>query len=237
MPTTPPLDNLELAVNLARVRLLDAIQALAGDIVVDVGPFTITAINAAWRRLQELLVNFGCPWLTIEAILASVPLVTSADAGIFVWFNWANYWDGTGLQVAPVLPQDLIAPVRLWERAHGATSFFPMDKIDGGLPAVPKLTYNKSWEWRNGSIWMPGSTQVMDLRLRYAAFYADFIASTNQGVVNTTAVGNAVAWVSGTNFTGKVAGDTVFINGVSYVIQTVVSSTSLASSPKSSASL
>jgi hypothetical protein len=226
MPTAP-LDNLETAVNVARVRLLDAIQALAGDIVLDTGAFTLTAINAAWRRLQELLVNFGCPWLTLEVNLASVPLVTSADAGVFVYFNWANYWDGTGLQAAPVLPQDLIAPVRLWERAHGTTSFFPMDKLVSGLPAVPKLTYNKSWEWRNGAIWMPGSTQVMDLRLRYAAFYADFLASASVGVVNTVSTGNAANWVSGTNFTGKVAGDTIFINGVSYVIQTVSSTTAL----------
>lgn len=227
MPTTPPLDTLESAVNVARVRLLDAIQALAGDIVLDTGAFTLTAINAAWRRLQELLVNFGCPWLTIEAILASVPLVTSADAGVFVWFNWANYFDGTANQSAPVLPQDLIAPLKLWERAHGATAFFPMDKLTDGLPAVPKLTFNKSWEWRNGSIYMPGSTAIMDLRLRYAAFYADFIASTNQGVVNTVATGNAVAWVSGTNFTGKAAGDTIFINGISYVILTYTSNIAL----------
>ena len=226
MPT-PPLDNLEMAVNMARVRLLDAIQALAGDIVLDTGAFTVTAINAAWRRLQELLVNFGCPWLTLEVPLASVPLVTSADAGVFVYFNWANYWDGTGLQAAPVLPQDLIAPVKLWERAHGTGAFFPMDKLLDGLPAVPKLTYNKSWEWRNGAIWMPGSTQIMDLRLRYAAFYADFIASTNQGVVNTSATANAVTWVSGTNFTGHTAGDTIYINGVSYVIQTYNSNISI----------
>ena len=227
MPTTPPLDNLETAVNVARVRLMDAIQAIGGDIVTDTAVFTLTAINAAWRRLQELLVNFGCPWLTLETILSSVPLVTSADAGIFVWFNWANYWDGTGNQAAPVLPQDLIAPIRLWERAHGTTAFFPMDKLLDGLPAVPKLTYNKSWEWRNGAIYMPGSSQVMDLRLRYAAFFADFLASTAVGVVNTSSTGNAVTWVSGTNFTGKLAGDTIFVNGVAYVIQTVTSTTAL----------
>ncbi len=228
MPTTPPLDNLETAVNVARVRLLDAIQALAGDVVLDVGPFTLTAINAAWRRLQELLVNFGCPWLTIESILASVPLVTSADPGVFQYINWANCWDGTGLQSAPVLPQDLIAPVRLWERAHSVTGpFYPMDKLLDGLPAIPKLSFNKSWEWRNGSIYVPGSTAIMDLRVRYAAFYPDFLASASVGVVNTASTGNAVTWVSGTNFTGKVAGDTIFINGVSYVIQTVTSTTAL----------
>src|ERR1039458_4918254 len=125
MPTAP-LDNLETVVNTARVRVNDAIQALSGDIVIDAAAFTLTAINGAWRRLQELLVNFGCPWLTIEKILTSVPLVTSSDPGSQVSINWANYFDGTTNQSAPVLPQDLIVPVWLWERATaGAGSFFP----------------------------------------------------------------------------------------------------------------
>ncbi len=176
MPSAP-LDNLETVVNTSRVRVNDAIQALSGDVLTDAAAFTLTAINAAWRRLQELLVNFGCPWLTIEVPLASVPLVTSADPGVFVFFNWANYFDGTGNQSAPVLPQDLIAPVRLWERAHaGAGSYLQMDQIKDGMPAVPKLALNKSWEWRNGAIYMPGATVITDIRLRYAAFYADFVA-------------------------------------------------------------
>lgn len=177
MPTAP-LDTLETAVNIARVRLNDAIAAASGDVLTDAAAFTIGAINGAWRRLQELLVNFGCPWLTIEAILASVPLVTSADPSSQVYINWANCYDGTALQAGPVLPQDMIAPVRLWERAHaGAGSFYPMDKLDDGIPAIPKLAFNKSWEWRSGAIRLPGSTAVMDLRVRYAAFYADFVVS------------------------------------------------------------
>lgn len=197
---TAPLDTLEMAVNISRVRLMDAIQSAAGDIFTDTAAFTISTINAAWRRLQELLVNFGCPWLTIEAILSSVPLITSSDPGVFVWFNWANYFDGTTNQSAPVLPQDLMVPVKLWERAHAvsATSFLPMDKLTDGLPAVPKTGFNRSWEWKNGAVWMPGSTQIMDLRLRYAAFYADFVASTTTAFTAQTIPVvrslNAFAW-------------------------------------------
>jgi len=201
MPTpTAPLDNLETAVNTARVRLLDAIQAISGDIVTDTAAFTLTAINGAWRRLQELLVNFGCPWLTIEAILSSVPLVTSADPGSQVSINWSNYFDGTNNQAAPVLPQNLIVPIKLWERAHaGAGSFFPMDKLTDGIPAIPKLAFNKNWEWLNGAIVMPGASQITDIRLRYSAFYADFVApgttAFNLQLIPIVRSLNAFAWL------------------------------------------
>ncbi len=173
---TAPLDNLETAVNVARVRLLDAIQSIAGDVLTDSAAFALPTINAAWRRLQEILVNFGCPWLTIEKILAAVPAITNPDPGVQVYVNWSGYFDGTGTQAAPVLPQDLIAPVRLWERSQAAGgSYYQMDKLTDGLPAVPKLFFNKSWEWLNGAIVMPGASQVTDIRLRYAAFYPDFV--------------------------------------------------------------
>ncbi len=198
MPSAP-LDNLETVVNTARMRLNDAIQAIGGDVFIDTAAFALTAINGGYRRFQEVLVNFGFPWLTIEAILSSVPLVTSADPGTFVNFNWANYFDGTGNQSAPVLPQDLIVPVRLWERAHaGAGSYFQMDKITDGMPAVPKLALNKSWEWRNGAIFMPGATAITDIRLRYAAFYPDFVApgttAFNLQLVPIVRSLNALAW-------------------------------------------
>lgn len=177
MPTAP-LDSLEACVNTARVRLNDAIQSLSGDILTDTAVFTITSINGAWRRLQELLVNFGVAWLKQDIVLSGVPATTNTDAGSQVYFNWANYFDGTGLQAAPILPQDLIAPLLLQERAHGGTGmFFPMDRLDNGLPAIPKGAFNKSWEWRQGAIYMPGATQITDVRLRYAAFFADFVAA------------------------------------------------------------
>ena len=176
MPTAP-LDTLEMVLNAARVRLLDAIAGLAGDVLTDTAPFTLVYAKNAWRRFQELLVNYGVNWLKPEKILSSVPAVVGGDPGIQVYINWANYFDGSTTQAAPVLPQDLIAPLLLWERAHaGAGSFYPMDRLDNGLPAVPKIALNKSWEWRNGAIYMPGATVITDIRIRYAGSFADFVA-------------------------------------------------------------
>ena len=178
MPAAP-LDSAEDALNLARVRLNDAIQSLSGDILKDTAAFTLTALNGAWIRLQELLVNFGIAWLKPETVLSSVPLVTSSDSGVQVYLNWSNYFDGTTLQTSPVLPQNFIAPLFLWERQHSTAptgSFFPMDRMDNGLPGVAKQALNKSWEWRSGSIYMPGATAITDLRIRYAGYFPNFVA-------------------------------------------------------------
>lgn len=179
MPSAP-LDTLEMAVNAARTRLNDAIASLGGDILTDTQPFTLQYINNAWRRFQELLVNYGVTWFKVEAIFSGVPAVASADPASQQYMNWSNFYTGAGLAGAPLLPQNFISPLVMWERATGPNSFFPMDRVDNGLPAVPKMTYNKCWEWRNGAVYIPGATQTLDLRMRYAAFLPDFLDSATE---------------------------------------------------------
>lgn len=176
MPTAP-LDNLELAVNTARTRLNDAIASIGGDVLTDTATFTITVINAGWRRFQEALVSLGVSWNKSEAILASVG-TANADPGAQAYINWDNYFNGTTLLFSPVLPQDLITPLVLWERPFGGGQFFQMDRLDNGLPGVPKGPRNNSWEWRAGAIYISGATQITDIRLRYAAYFADFVAAS-----------------------------------------------------------
>lgn len=198
MPAAP-LDFLEAAITMARVRFNDAIQSLAGDVITDVNPFTLYMINGAWRQLQELLVTFGYTWFKGEIVLPGVPPVGSADPSAQVFINWANYSNGAALLGAPVLPQDLITPLLLQERATVAGgSFYQMDRIDNGIPMVPKLPFNKSWEWRNGAIYMPGATQTTDIRLRFAAFFPDFVSPSttpfSQQPIPVLRAQNALAW-------------------------------------------
>ena len=172
------------------MRLNDAIANLAGDILTDTQPFTIVYINNAWRRLQELLVNYGQAWFKPEVILTNLAGVAiGADPGTQVTISWTS---------APPLPQNLIAPLILWERAAGNGSFFPMDRLDNGLPAVPKLSFNKVWEWRNGQIYVPGATQSTDVRMRYAAFFPEFVpagtAAFNTQLIPIVWAYNPLAW-------------------------------------------
>lgn len=172
---TPPYDPLNTVLNAARVRLNDAIQSLGGDVLTNNQPFTQVMANIAWRRLQETLADLGYSRLRREAILTNCPVVASIDPASQVSVSWASYFDGVSYYSAPVLPQDLILPLRLWERPSGQNAeFAPMQNWLDGLPTRPKLGRNFVWEWREDAIYMPGALTVMDLRIRYAAYLPDF---------------------------------------------------------------
>lgn len=183
MPTAP-YDTVEAVLQTARVRLNDAIVAISGDVLTDTAAFSQTLVNAAWRRFQDLLANYGVAALNREAKLQNVPAWAAVDQGEFVWFDWTGYWDGAVQQPAPVFPQDMITPLDLFERPHGTTGYTPMDQVMNGLPTVPRDSLNRLWEWRNEQIWMPGATAATDIRMRYAGYLADFAEVTGPPVVH-----------------------------------------------------
>lgn len=175
-----PYDPISAMTSAARARLNDMIESQGGDVFTNDQPFTLQMVNNAWRRLQRRLADLGyfslikelgppaAPWLAL-------PAMTNPDPGVFMALSWVGCFDGTTLQVTPVLPQDLIGPLKLWERATGTIAqFIEMDLIDNGLDAVAKQDWNQQWEWKNDILWMPGSQVATDLRIRYAAYYADF---------------------------------------------------------------
>lgn len=179
MPSVAPFDTLENIVNTARVRLNDAIQALGGDILTDDAVFTLTFITAAWRRFQQILANYGISIMKRQAVLFSVPAQTQADFGAEVWMDWDGYFDGSVIQSAPILPPDLIFPLDLSERiAPSAGTYFPIDQVFNGFPAIEQTEYNRLWEWRDNKVYMPGATGLTDIKLRYMGFLADFVANS-----------------------------------------------------------
>ena len=175
MPTAP-YDFLETVANMSRVRLNDAIVSIGGEIMTDTAAFSLTAVINAWRRLQEFLADKGVAALDRETVLPSVPACTAADQGTRVWFNWVNYFDGSNLQAAPVLPQDMISPLELFERIHGSTAnYTPMDREYNTLPTAPRQATNRLWQWRQETVYMPGANGLTDILMRYAGFLADFL--------------------------------------------------------------
>lgn len=177
MPTAP-YDSVENVLEAARVRLNDAIQSIGGEVLTDSAPFTQQIVNNAWRRLQELLSNFGLSVLNRDVIFLAVAATEETDQGLFVYFNFAEYYNGSS-QTAPVFPQDMIAPLALEERVNGSTAnFWPMDQVFNGLPTAPKGPLNLLWEWRDEQIYMPGATGATDIRLRYQRYLADFENNT-----------------------------------------------------------
>jgi hypothetical protein len=178
--TTTPYDILMDVINAARTRLNDEIttlQPIGGRILKNTQPFTQQVVNDAWRKLQEFLANLGYTGLKQETIFANVSVTGSSDPAAQAYINYAGYYDGTTLNDAPVLPQNLIRPYELWERPYNSGSpvlMTEMDLVVDGLPAVPKAAWNRLWEWRDDTLYIPGATVATDLRLRFMAYIVDF---------------------------------------------------------------
>lgn len=187
--TSIPYDIVDVAMNFARVKLNDCPLALTGNLLANTQPYAQTICNDAWRNFQEDLDETGEPAATSETIIYSLPAVATIDPGIQVFINQAQYFDGHGYWFPPtvgVLPQNFMSPRWIRERLGGSQAVFtPMQPCDDGLPDGPKTTYLRTWEWRAGndafgnaqplSIWMPGATVPRDIKVRYAAYMADFV--------------------------------------------------------------
>lgn len=174
MPTAP-YPVLEDVVEAARVRLNDAIIA-GGDVLTDTASFTAPIINLAYQKFQQELVGYGYQTLEEETIVPGLSPVSSVDPASQVSLSWLGYNPGSGLQAGLALPQSLIRPKKLWERPTLTNNvFIEMSEQLNGLAAVPKAPWSDQWEWRADSIYMPGTTVLVDLRIRFAKFLADFM--------------------------------------------------------------
>lgn len=189
-----PYDIVMTAINAAKIRLADSIDTLAaigGKILDNTQPFTQQAVNNAWRKMQQYLMELGYSGVKQETTFSNVPACTTTDTTVQVSLSQSGYFDGTTLQVSPVLPQNLVRPLDMWERIYTAgtnpAAMLEMDIIQNGLPGVPKLLWNRMWEWRDDTIYMPGATDATDLRIRFFGFFSDFVDVAGSPGPNQTA--------------------------------------------------
>lgn len=186
MPVLPPpgstiFDTANTILNSARVRLNDKLETLfpvSGRILQNNEAFTQQVFNNAYRKFQEFLANLGYTPLKQEVIIPGIPIVANTDPASQEYIDWFSFFDGANYWTAPVLPNNFIQPLKVWERWTNQNQTFPdqpMEQYLDGLPTPPKTTYNGCWEWRDNKIYMPGSLMSMDLRILYIQYYADLV--------------------------------------------------------------
>ena len=180
----PILDDV---LNLARVRVNDAIQSIGGDTLTDDQPFTQVMANAAWLKLQQFLGNMGYSRNRKRVVLTGMPVVDSQDPASETLLTQEYFYDGVSYWIppnTPVLPQDFIAPLRIGERqsvgyqpvlTQGNQRFNPLRLSPDGNPCTKKTNWNGWFDWYSDCIVMPGSVVPMDLEIYYAAYMGDFI--------------------------------------------------------------
>ena len=171
-----PYHTVAQVLDTARVRMNDAIQQLGGDILTNDQPFTQNMVNNAWLRMQEFLANLGYARLIDEVIISALPICPSLDPAVQCWIDWTGYFDGTQIWNNYALPQKCSFPLKLWDRTSGINAGWgrPLENVMDGLPAQYKYGRNAIFEFRNDKIYMPGTSQPVDLRVRFAQFFPDF---------------------------------------------------------------
>lgn len=171
---TAPYDNADYVLDLARALINDSALSKSGNLLADSQPYTFVFLNSAWRTLQDELMNSGVENFPNEIVLSNLPVVGSTDPASQAFISFSTFFDGNANQVAPLLPQDLVVPLKLWERPSGTNQVFAeMAPANDGLSSRTKTTNLGQWEWRGDSIYLIGATQNVDVRLRYSRYLAD----------------------------------------------------------------
>jgi len=184
MPAIPPsapnvLDTVYSTMLAAKARLDDVIETLD-----EVTPqllqrhqiFTQQVCNNAWRKGQLFLANLGNSAFYDQTDLLALPPTVNLDPSSQCWIDWFNYYNGSGIQLAPVLPPDLNFPLVVGERQSGAQwPFVPMENILETCPQQQKQWANRWWQWRRNRLYIPGAIGLIDLRIRYVLRMPDFL--------------------------------------------------------------
>lgn len=199
MPAPPinqaPFDTVEYVLQTARVLGGDAIQSLDGQLLSDAQPYTFALLNRGWKRLRQRAALAGVQSFYTEAILTGIPPNTSGDPSSQAYVSWSECYDGLNVWPAPVLPQSLVIPLRLWERPTGACSsgFAPMRRADDGLPTIPQGSSLRWWEFREDRINFVGAQQATDIRIRGQKRLPD-LPSLPDAPVPVVDCSEALAW-------------------------------------------
>ena len=181
---TAPYDTLETVLNLARSRVNDVMQSLAGEILADAQPYTQTYANAAWFDMQQYLAQLGHARFKNRCILENLPPKSSTilDPAVLPTLSWTQYYDGSGYFAPPqvaVLPQDWISPLWIKERQTGLnTPFLRMHMAEDGI--FPEFGYrllNRFWNWQQDTLQLGGAQVNFDLEAEYASYSGDFVTA------------------------------------------------------------
>lgn len=153
----------------ARAFVNDAFRGGSGRILTDQAPFSTQFLNAALEELQDKIGNNGVITLTRDNyILTPLGALAGPDPAVQTWIGYDGFYDGVNLNPLPNLPSDCVAVEELWERQLGSgLPFKPMTQPIEGLPSILQGPWLNIWEYRADKIYMTGSTQTEELRMRY----------------------------------------------------------------------
>jgi hypothetical protein len=140
----------------------------------------------AIEECQTYLANNGVSTQIVDnLVLTPITPTPNLDPDCQIFIGYNGYFDGSVMHATPVLPPDVIVPLKIWQRQTGsAQQFSPMNPAKDGLRSAQPGSVFGEWEWRQGAIYMVGCTTTQDIRIRYEQSILDL--TTNAGFSQQT---------------------------------------------------
>lgn len=174
--------TLQAIANLFRAQINDDFQGATntpgeGLIAYNTAPFLLTIMDSAIRELYSDLRNVGDPSLILDNyILTGLPALTAPNPDLQVCLSYAGFFDGFQWHPQWYLPISCNKVERVWERWTGSEQgFTDMSPAPFGLPPAYQVNRMGQWEMRQNALWMPGSLNQTDIRLRCRITFPDFL--------------------------------------------------------------
>ncbi len=149
-----------------------------GQILTNNSVTLINFMNSGLRYIYRKIRIMGRPtlirdnylWLGLTPVNSSLGIGVPNQA-VQVSIQNVGYFDGLGFNSSFILPTDMLYPLEMWQRTTGSNSFAPLNQAEGALAPRNQGVGLGQWEYRDDGIWMNGSVQTMDARLRYVATF------------------------------------------------------------------
>src|ERR1700677_1685350 len=120
--------------------IINDMAVISGDVLVDDAPFSIPFVNQAYRRIQSYLAQYGVETYSTFLWLLNIPANTTGDpeSRVLISDSGTEVITPSGANelsaAEPLLPDDLVAPLRIRERPNGSTQVaIPMHRPNDGL--------------------------------------------------------------------------------------------------------
>lgn len=168
-------------------------QILTGTIPGPAVPMSYQYLNSAYVYIQNELTNAGIETFVQEIILSPFPAYNGPapeDPSIQASLSDTGYFNGYENYNPPMLPIEMLGPLKLWERQTGATTAFftPMHEANDGLPQQSNAYKFGFWEWRQDGICMPACTQTNDIRIRYNMILNPLVQDTDPVLIRGNSI-------------------------------------------------
>lgn len=158
--------------DLARSKVNDTFRGRGGQqgrILSNDAKFTLPFFNNASGIISRKLKNEGVKWAVYDNyIMLGITALQDTNPATQIFVGYDGFFDGTKMHPTPFLPPNMAEPYNLWEQNAGSgLPFYEMAQPQGGLPSCIQGPRLGIWEWRTSRIYMVGSTQTKNLRLKY----------------------------------------------------------------------